>query len=462
MRQERRTVGFVAALLSTMLGCGGDEASTRHEPGIAPPPTVAPEADDSDTQDGEDAATPSAEAQAPAAIMEIGYAALPEPPGAPLARVNRQALAAHESGDFTTSRTLFTQLVEQSGGYPPYRVNLACTLSRAGALEEAAGVLEPLLALDLPTYRRLIETDEDLAPLRAGPMAARLLAHIARVEPSYRQAAREGVPAMLRLSDTLLRGGVWWHAQRRFVPLGPAVRNASSVLADPELGYVATVFAADADDPLATALQVDPLYGEAPALLRTDRLGAGAAAFYPTATGARGRFVFEPLNTITNAIWHDYGAGAPVRSATQTPPDRWHISGDHLTPPGYDEECVGARSRCVGEYTLRNNSLYMGEREIPLSAGQSMGFRKSLVADAARHVVIVAGSDELRHVIDRVNLETGEVTLLHRGDGPAALRRTAEGAVYVQFEDRLHRLPDINAPLESAEASFVGVMLSRL
>ena len=119
MRQERRTVGFVAALLSTMLGCGGDEASTRHEPGIAPPPTVAPEADDSDTQDGEDAATPSAEAQAPAAIMEIGYAALPEPPGAPLARVNRQALAAHESGDSTTSRTLFTQLVAQSGGDPP-------------------------------------------------------------------------------------------------------------------------------------------------------------------------------------------------------------------------------------------------------------------------------------------------------------------------------------------------------
>ena len=129
---------------------------------------------------------------------------------------------------------------------------------------------------------------------------------------------------------------------------------------------VNAVFAADADDPLATALQVDPLYGEAPALLRTDRLGAGAAAFYPTATGARGRFVFEPLNSITNAIWHDYGAGAPVRSATQTPPDRWHISGDHLTPPGYDEECVGARSRCVGEYTLRNNSLYVGEREIPL------------------------------------------------------------------------------------------------
>ncbi len=450
------------------MGCGsnGDAAPPSGEPAARPAlpaPSTADDAHDAEDADDADAnaAPPGTATNEPSAVSDIGYTAVPAQPSTAQMRLNRQALAAHSSGDYATSRTLFAQLVEQSGGYPPYRVNLACALSRAGALDEAAAVLEPLLAMDLPTYRRMIESDEDLAPLRTGPVATRLAAHVARVELGYRQAAREGVPAMLRLSESLLRGGVWWHAQRRFVPLGPAVRDASSVLADPEVGHVATIFSGDLGDNFSMALQVDPLYGEGPSVVRAERLGAGAGAVYPTATGARGRFTFEPLNVLSNAIWFEYGAGEPVRSATQDPPDRWHMSADHLTPPGYDEECLGARSRCVGDYVLRNNSLHIGEREIPLSQGQAMGFRKSLAADAARHLVIVVCSDELRHVIDRVNLETGEVTLLHRGDGTATLRSTADGSVYLQFDGRLHRLPDIGAPLEGAETSFEGVILSR-
>lgn len=446
-------------LVATLLGCGSAEEAAPAAESVTPPTRTAEPAPTED--DEPDAATPSAVAAEPAALTEIGYTEVPAQPEASLMRLNRQALAAHASGDYATSRTLFAQIAEQSGGYPPYRVNLACALSRAGALDEAAAVLEPLLAMDLPTYRRQIETDEDLGPLRTGPVAARLAAYIARVEAGYRRAASEGVPAMLVLSDTLLRGGVWWHAQRRFVPLGPAVREASSALADPEFGYVATVFYTDPDDSFAMALQVDPLYGEAPSLTRTERLGAGASAVYPTATGARGRFVFEPLDNISNAVWYDYGAGERVRSASQGPPDRWHVSGNHLNPPGYDAECLGARSRCVGEYTLRDNSLHIGEREIPLSPGQAMGFHKSLAADAARHLVVVVAADELRHVIDRVDTETGVVTLLHRGAGPATLRTTADGALYLQFDRRLHRLPNMGAPLEGAETSFEGVILSR-
>ncbi|MBK6580477.1 MAG: hypothetical protein IPG17_30830 [Sandaracinaceae bacterium] len=463
MLQSRQVIAFARALLlSALLGCGSpEEATPTAEPAATPTSLAAPEAAAENADAPALPATPPAAADGPAPVLEIGYTEVPAQPSTAQMRLNRQALAAHSSGDYATSRTLFAQLAEQSGGYPTYRVNLACALSRAGALEEAAAVLEPLLAMDLPTYRRMIETDEDLAPLRTGPVATRLAAHVARVELGYRQAAREGVPAMLRLSESLLRGGVWWHAPRRFVPLGPAVRDASSVLADPEVGHVATIFSSDLSDNFSMALQVDPLYGEGPPLVRAERLGAGAGAVYPTATGARGRFMFEPLSVISNAVWYEYGAGDPVRSATQDPPDRWHVSGDHLTPPGYDEECLGARSRCVGEYTLRNNSLHIGEREIPLSPGQAMGFRKSLAADAARHLVIVVGSDELRHVIDRVNLETGVVTLLHRGDGPATLRSTADGALYLQFDGRLHRLPDMSAPVEGAETSFAGVILSR-
>jgi tetratricopeptide (TPR) repeat protein len=79
-----------------------------------------------------------------------------------------------QAKDYRRARPAFEVAVEAAPEDPVARYNLACTRARTGAADEALASLARALELGLPHLLQL-ETDPDLASLRARPGFAPLL-----------------------------------------------------------------------------------------------------------------------------------------------------------------------------------------------------------------------------------------------------------------------------------------------
>lgn len=410
----------------------------------------------------------------PAPVIQIGLAAAPLEPSREARGHNERGLAALKRGEVAEARAAFEAAVAASDG-DSARYNLACALARGGEADRALGEIERLLARDLPTFRRRLASDPDLAPLREAPHAEKLAKRIEALEAAWRRAAAEGVPVVLarpngdgRLTDMpdrpiAIRAGVWSSARRVFVPLGESVPRAIRATADPPTGRVTVIDARPHEEAGAIArLHVLPMLGDGEPLRRD----IGAAVYFeahPTRDGARYRSNGEPMGLLRNMFWQEVSATGDVRGTR----DRtWH------RPPGVDYFPSGEPAPGVpppADMHVERDSAFASARRLVRATGGAIeladghGSCGEIVRSPDGALVFVATGRERgagsRHAIDRIELASGRVTRLSEGDGWPLVRFGPTGELFVQRGDRVVRLPSATAAIDAGEPLPEGIWL---
>jgi hypothetical protein len=292
---------------------------------------------------------------------------------------NDAGFKLHAKKQYPESRDAFRRALAKDDDFTMARYNLACAYVRLGDLDQAEVELARVLREDLPTYRRGLERDADLAALRASPPhVGRLRAFVERLEKDYRvvlarglrstlwapsSAGRWGTNADQRVlaQPSVLRVGVFDSATTRFVPLAPAPKKPLAAVWGPEVPYaiVATgtwnpYCGGDMcqwiEDPAAEIFD-DSLSGEPVARLAARGQAGGAfvewsggeaslETFFAFATNEKdnGTFVhtWSPGSGVKTKRYGFGGADAPKRSAL--PRSAKHLIG----PTGVDSVREGA------------------------------------------------------------------------------------------------------------------------
>jgi len=460
-----RTVASLALVL-LVASCGTSrDAEPARTPPPEPPVATAPPAP---------APPPAPPAPPPTpAPVAIGLPAAPAEPSSEARERNAAGLTALGRGDAAAARDAFTAAVAASPEWDTGRYNLACALARAGEVERAALQMEGLLSRDLPTVRRRLARDPDLAALRASPHTERLAAHLRAVESEWTTAAVRGMPVLaVRGGGTrgnegprLVRAGVWWHERARFVPLGESLAAAIASEADPETGWVATISARpsqDAEYGQRHRVHALPMLGDGDAIEHPID-GAVSLEAHPIRQGARFRFLEEPMGLLRNMYWVELTA-AGTRDTRER---AWH------RPSGVTFFPSGAQAPGVTDPTdlrLERESQWGSVRkvvtaeglEIPLAEGH--GSCGELVRSRdGRTVLLATGRSRgatLEHAIDRIDLPAGTVTRISAGEGWPIARFGTAGDLFIQKGETVVRLPSPTAPLDRAEPLPAGLLLA--
>lgn len=412
-----------------------------------------------------DGAVPVAEPPSPALPLarervddaaDIGWTGPPAEITAEARRANTDALRLHRAGDFARSRAGFERAVTLAPGYAMARYNLACALSRTGEIDAAARTFEPLLAQDLPTFGPRLRTDPDLADLRAAPSGARLLARADALRSAWARAARQGVPAVWVEGPLDVRPGVYVHAMRRFVPLGPDEHDTLAALYDPASDrsvYLTAIPDYDGISHLTrTRVLVHPADGTA-ALGEwrsdADFCGVVEAAAIPAGAALRTFNCASSDDTPPYLSLELTAAGVRVTSQTADPPA-------HDPPRATAWMAASAlqvrfATGAPEGFLVRGNDLVVPGRAAPVALGTGHAgaeLRSVVVSPAGDFAIVVSvharcdcehdASIEL-HAIDRVELSSGTVTRLSAGASMAAARFGPDVALYVQDGDRVRR-----------------------
>ncbi|UJR87212.1 MULTISPECIES: hypothetical protein [Sandaracinus] len=168
------------------------------------------------------------------AMPEIGWAELPADPPPAARRALREALRAHERGDYAASEAGFRALADAHPDATMARFDLACALARLGRRDAAVVELEALLWLDHPSIAPRLDGDPDLAVIREDASAwARIASARDRSRAEWASALVRGAP-ITHVTETRAAGahepirrtaqaGVWLHDARRFVPMSPRI-----------------------------------------------------------------------------------------------------------------------------------------------------------------------------------------------------------------------------------------------
>lgn len=438
-------------------GCGGDAPAEAPQAPAAPSAPPAPEP----TPPPERAPEPPTELP-----TDLGWT---EPPAAPSAaqwRANQAALRHHRAERFEAARDGFAAVVAEAPGYHNARFNLACAHTKLGDLEAASRELRTLLERDLPTYGPRLDEDEDLAPLRTDAAGEALAAYRARVTRGYEAALEAGapiaweqtVPNPRRRSEDdegyhtrlYAQAGVWWPAERRFVPMAPRVhvdsdflmyahavawlhrsrRTAISVTANSNAADMSTL------DPVVIQIHRAPT-GEAlhrRTIPNPEEWMLGSVRIRPTPEGAR----FE-----SQAGEGFVGPrGAPEGPTLQLLAEA--SSEVQLEPSaGLDGVEVVGRTLRIGAEP--------GGREVNLPSIRDTDHGVSSVDDrvlplGTTHALVLTtqfvdmgtdGQGHGAHVLTRVDRRDGATEELRRGEGPAHAMSVGEGAL-VQLGGEQH------------------------
>jgi hypothetical protein len=397
---------------------------------------------------------------APPTLARLGYRALPPE----LSRADRQSLKGVKKAlakkDLASAKQALDPLAAKYPDEPEIRYLLAGIHAAQGALAEACGEVAWGLELDFVAFAQRFETDPTFEKLRASADGARLRQHGRALGAFWRQAASDGLPAMMSRGSRgsqeiwfsqLLRGGVYLHETGRFLPLEPGIERANAVLVHPKAGTAAVVkFAVDdcrsdyCPQLRALDLQVFRLgeWSTAPSRWRYGEAGTMADRL-DLRTGPRG----------TTIRVHDCNEGPKCLSEWDT------VGGKPSSPSsGVDLEmamAVGFRGSLLGVapvgQQVRKGRLVSGLTEIQLDRrhADAAAVHDILVDRASGERLVLSTVDRcdcmsekegpiLRHVLSRVDAQ-GRATVVLSGKGPAAALLDGKQAVYLQTGDTVRR-----------------------
>ena len=311
-------------------------------------------------------------------------------------------------------------------------------------------------------------------------------AEITELDAAYREAVAQGVPMMMTRPGhgRPVRGGVWVHGERRFVPLGQEMQNSHSALVDTELGRSISVAVGRRAGAAAVRIYLHPLYGESGSPGDVQIHGVSYFEVEPTAQGARFRYSLaggwddEAISPDVSTPWLDVTHGHSARalrtwnfgpaqgqSARQGPSQRWYLSGGNLFPPHAQVRFAPWRLRTNGWRFTGNRIENEEGRRIELSRGHGARHLHYTLPSPDGATLLAwsnRGHTPCNHVIDRVDLQSGAVTEVHTGEGVANLRFAADGALYVQTGDQTRRLASAIADFGQGEPVMAGVNLGTL
>jgi hypothetical protein len=379
-------------------------------------------------------------------------------------------LAAHERGEHETSLAGFERALERSPGYAVARFNAACAHSRLGRVDRARDEVRALLCADLPTFAPRVLADPDLEALRA---SADLAGFVDSLRARYEAAMREGVPLVAYREEpfdmayggpTTAQAGVWIHAERRFVPLGPSIRAGRgdapivAPLLDPERGRVVVVTTpgSAAEGPAAVPTRLR-LYraatGEAladarlPAEVIVTELGFVDDGVAIRTTGWRGAAVAARTFLLDDAGLRRAPAAEPQDYLRVGPLGWWH----HQATSGFPL-AAGAR----GPTTPSGLQIFA-------RGARRQRAHHSAWVDRARDVAAVLAADwgdcghPDRYTVDVVDLGTGRSVRQSNGRGQVHVMLGHDGALYLQRGDTLERFGDPRLPASETLPSGLGI-----
>src|SRR6185369_13826669 len=152
------------------------------------------------------------------------------------------------NGSFDAAAAGFRRALELSPNFVLARYNLACTLARANALDDAERELRAVFELDWIGFRAHAAEDSDLATFHHSVQGKRLAARTPELEARYRASLDRGLRAMIWLTRTAdptqpsgLRVGVWDHVTKRFVATSERRAGAFAAYISSDLPYAVLV-----------------------------------------------------------------------------------------------------------------------------------------------------------------------------------------------------------------------------
>jgi hypothetical protein len=418
-------------------------------------------------------------------LVRLGYA---QPPGE-LGRGDRKALKQAQKAVakkvLGTAKKLLDPLAATYSEDPEVRFLLAAVQASEGALSAACSELAHVLEVDFPAFAPRFEKEPAFEGLRRSPDGARLAEHVKALAAIWRQAARDGLPSVMargRRDDLdiwytkYLRGGVYLHEVKRFLPLGPSIEGAAAVLLHPQANRAAVVSLKTnpcrADFcPRVEAIDVRdcPLeaLGEQRARWHYDGENVQPLELRSSAGGLDAKV--RDCSSFKNCMspWQKVGGKSSVKPVAQGSPAAVE---DELTLK-IDFRGFSLGMRPSNEQ-VKKGRLVTGEKEIALDprhddasathdilVDRSTGTRLILsTIDGCRCGAKEEGA-VLRHVLSRVDAD-GKATVLTSGKGPAAALLDGKGAFYLQTGDSVLRWPNMNA-VRTAEGEpiMAGVLL---
>lgn len=441
--------------LALSLGCQQHGASSTTEPPAAEP--AAPERP----------AKP-AEPEAPfEASLAIGWAEVHGEPDDAARQHHREGLVHLNSGRHEDAVASFQHAVVIAPGFAWARYDLARALSRAGHEPEAVTEMQRLVLEDLPTYGPRWATEEDLASARASAEGQRLEARLPAIREAYREAIASGVPAMTyharrpldaerqpQIPHEELRLGVYLPAPRRFVPAVPRVPGALAGYLDRQAdraivlagdlvmgelwvvqarGLDVSVF--DLDDPGRVVLQASDV-DELQAQTDQPRVAVRAAVEGDDARITLEQLRYAPETTLSLRVTTD-GVELTREHVSAALP-RVHVDQNggfvDVPPPA--------------GLSLEGRQLRVHDRRDPfqLGAGHDAAGHPYLARTIDDRWAIVftetAGCKEnayTNYVLDRVDVERGEVVRLSSGAKHAGVALGPDGSVYLDAEGHVVR-----------------------
>ena len=464
---------YLPCVLILMAACGSSERAAEPAPTEAPTAEPAPSTPDDETPP---------EAPAPALRTDLGWTTLPPIPSAAARNANRAALRHHRHGDFERARDGFRQALEATPSHSPARFNLACALTKLGALEEAKAEMETLLLEDLPTFGPRYAADEDLAALRD---SGTLDAFVELIERSY-AAVMEAGPSLVYHTEertdpdgyegygrNVMQAGVWLHDSHRFVPMGPRVSSTG------RHGEYSAVLATRFEPSVRRTLTATARLGSSD----MEPLSHIELRAFVAPTGAE-LGVARPRDDVEEPFW-----GFTLRFTAEGA--SWQANGSadragHIGPPGPEVEAlprisagsiIMAHQAIEGVRTDPHRAVLLGDGEATRRVGLSRrhrafssmeGFEAGdrTVALGPGHLLVLTvsegqgsldGTPVGPYALSRIDrgAATAEL-LLHGEEDRGTLMSGEEGTAYVQISEWLYRVTASGEPERMPAGLLIG------
>lgn len=428
---------------------------------------------------------------APPSLARLGYRALPpELARADVAKLKsaKKAVAkAVATKNWSAAKKLLEPLAAAYSEDPEVRFLLAMERASEGELSDACGEIAHLLEWDLPSFGQRYAKEPAFTGLRQSPEGARLAEHAKAVAALWRQAASDGLPSLMARgtrdaldiwSATYLRGGVYLHAVKRFLPMAPPVDGAAAVLVHPRANRTTVVSlkvdpCRDDNCPKVEAVDVRDFalddIGRPPVRWHYDGENAQPLELRSGAGGLEAKV--HDCCCYDNCVSPWEKVGGKRSSRKPTPPSGQSTSTIEEMTLRVDHRGF-LLATTPASVRIRKGSLVSDDQTVPLDPRHADAATvHDVLLDPSTGARLVLSTVDgcqcgskregaaLRHVLSRVTPD-GKAAVLVSSQGPAAALLDGGGAFYLQTGDTVRRWPSMAAVgTHEGEPILSGVVL---